>query len=124
MQNGLSGWEDHSQDDTLKGYQLTPQPLLQSLHLHLGKFTLPGIAHSPQDFSEDQKMLLSTVPEVLTNLRHVLILPTGNIPNSFLNVLSQVSCLPNVSSEKGVTSWLTIKSSFTFSHRIWSTLFF
>lgn len=98
--NGLSGWEDYSQDDMLEGYQLIPQPLPQSLPPHQGKFTFSGIAHSPQDFSEDQKMLLSMVPVVrLTDLGPVLILPTGNIPNSSSNVLSQVSCFLYVSSE-------------------------
>lgn len=61
-------------------------------------------------------MLLSTLPVVrLTDLGPVLILPTGSIPNSSLNVLSQVSCLPYVFSENGVNSWLPIKSSLTSS---------
>lgn len=63
-------------------------------------------------------MLLSTVPEVrLTDLGPVLTLPTGNIPNSSPNVLSQVSCLPYISSKKGVNSWLTITGSLTSSSK-------
>lgn len=80
----------------LEGYQLTPQPLTPSIpSTTSSQVHAPRLAHSPQDFSEDQKMLLSTLPVIrLSDLGPVLILPTGSIPNSSLNILSRFHVFP------------------------------